>query len=458
MDWDDFLDHDVVKHVWQTARERRVGPWAVLGVSLVRAAATVPPTKTLPALVGARMSTNLFVALVGRSGEGKGGAEGAAADAVRFSKWSVDTVPLGSGEGIARTFRPAGTEPDAVNPVERVIISAAEIDTLTALTGRQGSTLSAELRKLYSGETIGFANASHATRSIVKAHSYRACMIAGVQPERAGPLLSAADGGLPQRFVWLPVDDPDAPDMPSAAPEPRNVEVPNWSTEREDIVVPTLAKTAIDEHRLAVLRGDSDVDPLDGHAFLTRLKVAAAFMALEGRTVVAEDHWHMAGVVMAVSARTRYDCRTALAEKARSTTRARAHATADHDEIVSERKHTRCKQGVLRWLATLPNGDHLALNALRSKLKADVRDHLGAALAELVDHGEIQEVPLPRGTGYRKVQGVPEVHRLPPAEKEGVPPVQGVPQCISCGAQLGATGKCIQCIARKASSSVGVAS
>jgi hypothetical protein len=31
-------------------------------------------------------------------------------------------------------------------------------------------------------------------------------------------LIEDADGGTPQRFVWLPTDDPDAPDEPDEAP------------------------------------------------------------------------------------------------------------------------------------------------------------------------------------------------------------------------------------------------
>jgi hypothetical protein len=393
VNYDEFLERDIIKHIWHAARARRVGPWAVLGVALVHAVVSVPHTKTLPPLVGGRMSMNLFVALVGSSGKGKGGGEAATLELVRFSSEVPPTVPLGSGEGIARTFRPAGTEPDAPNPVDTAIISASEIDTLTALTGRQGSTLSAELRKMYSGETIGFANASQITRSVVKAHPYRACLIAGVQPLRSGSLLAAADGGLPQRFAWLPVGDPDAPEDPPECPGVRTVAVPHWSDASEDLIVPEAAKVAIDRHRLAVLRDEQDADPLDGHALLTRLKIAAAFMALESRTVVDEDHWQMAGLVMAVSARTR----AALADKARSVTRARALESADHDEIVSDRKLNRCKQAILSRLQKLRTGDHMARNELRKKVRADLREHFDTAIAELLDSQQICETPLKQG-------------------------------------------------------------
>jgi hypothetical protein len=68
-----------------------------------------------------------------------------------------------------------------------------------------------------------------------------------------------------------------------------------------DLTVPEVAWQAIRAHRLAVLREDPHVDPLDGHALLTRLKVAAALMALEGRTLIGTADWSLAGYVMDVS-------------------------------------------------------------------------------------------------------------------------------------------------------------
>jgi hypothetical protein len=201
----------VLRHILTLARSRRVGPWAVLGTAMARAVATIPPHVALPGTVGGRMSLNLFVALVGPSGAGKGGADAAAAG-LKFEGSQTDSLPLGSGEGASRTFRPLGTPPDEPNPVTSVVFTVPEIDTLTALTSRQGSTLSAELRKLYSGEALGFANAGKDTRTLVAAHTYRACVIVGVQPLRSHALLGAADGGLPQRFIWMPTTDPDAPE------------------------------------------------------------------------------------------------------------------------------------------------------------------------------------------------------------------------------------------------------
>jgi hypothetical protein len=195
----------VLDHILRLARARRVGPWAVLGTALARAVATIPPHVALPGTVGGRMSLNLFVALVGSSGAGKGGADAAGAACIKFHGPQVNHVPLGSGEGASRTFRPWGTPAELPNPITSVIFTVPEIDTLTALTSRQGSTLSAELRKLYSGEALGFANARRDTRNLVAAHSYRACAVVGVQPLRSHALLAGADGGLPSDLSGYPL-------------------------------------------------------------------------------------------------------------------------------------------------------------------------------------------------------------------------------------------------------------
>jgi hypothetical protein len=297
----------VLEHVLAAARARGVGPWALLGAALARAVATVPAEITLPGIVGSRMSLNLFVALVGPSGGGKGAAEAAAIDAFRFAT-DIETVPLGSGEGIARTFRPVGTNADDPNPVSAAFFTAPEIDTLSTITGRQGSSLSAELRKMYSGEQLGFGNAGRDTRVIVPPGSYRACLSIGVQPLRSQALLDAADGGLPQRFAWLPISDPDALDEPPEHPGTWKVSRPSWLRAigtHLDLNVPDVAWTAIRAHRLSVLREEPGVDPLDGHSLLTRLKAAAALMALEGRTVVSDADWSLAGYLLDVSAFTR---------------------------------------------------------------------------------------------------------------------------------------------------------
>ncbi|WP_100485857.1 bifunctional DNA primase/polymerase [Mycobacteroides abscessus] len=339
----------------QFARARRVAPWAVLGYVLARAVCAIPPHVVLPALVGAEASLNLFVALVGPSGAGKGGASGAAKSWLRTEPETV-IAPLGSGEGMAKVYA-YKQKPTSANPAwtqvgleSAVLFDAPEVDNLAALSARNSSTLLPQLRSAYSGEELGFSYADPAKSVRLCAYRYRLCLTVGVQPGRGSGLLDDADGGTPQRFVWLPTTDPDIPDE---APEaPAAYELPIWPTnagaskitlggtgalglldvpakpgDLRTLTIPTVARTAIDEHRCKMLRGDAGTDPLDGHRLLCRLKVAAALMWLDRRTdEVSEQDWELAGTVMAVSDATRRSVVAALADKAQASNRARGRA------------------------------------------------------------------------------------------------------------------------------------
>src|SRR5664280_2316327 len=121
----------------------------------------------------------------------------------------------GSGEGIPRLFGynekvskdsnqwvMRRTEPNAV------LMIASELDGLLALGKRPGSTILPILRLAYNGGTLGFTNADQQRTIQIDAHTYRLALTVGVQPLRAAPLLDDADGGLPQRFLWMPCYDP----------------------------------------------------------------------------------------------------------------------------------------------------------------------------------------------------------------------------------------------------------
>lgn len=382
-------------HVRDFARARQAAPWPTLLVVLARADTATEPNIVLPALVGSYKSLNLFVALVGVSGGGKGASEGAGSDAVEFVNGNGDTIeipelPIGSGEGIARSFQ----RPDAAgDPVRRVLFNIAEVDTLGALGKRQGATLMPELRKVYSGEQLGFANAGKDTRTAVAAHAYRACVIIGVQPLKAEPLLGDAHGGTPQRILWAKTSDPDALEDPGTPPEPIQVKIKAYSAERVVMVVPDVASTAIRRHRLAVLREEA-VDPLDGHRMLTCLKVAAVLAIIDGRTEINEEDWQLADTVMRVSDRTRREVQQAAAEQSRKANKARALAAAERDEIVGNHNFDRAYKRVLSWVEKGP----AVRTELRRKLKVDIRGNFDAAVAELIDRGLIRE---------RKIDGKP---------------------------------------------------
>lgn len=378
-------------HIRTYARARRACPWAVLGVVLARVIVATPRWVVLPPLVGADASLNLYVALVATSGGGKGASEACAADAVQVGR--IDSAGVGSGEGIAHLFL-RREKNDVVQHREAVLMRVAEIDTLAALGDRKGATLLPELRKAWSGEDLGFAYADPTKALPLLAHTYRLCMVAGVQPGRAQWVLDDADGGTPQRFLWLPAVDPDAPDVPPACPPPLHWIAPRWPTadaftERSTLRVCDTARATIDQARLARLRGEGDA--LDGHALLARLKTAAALAILNGRAEVADDDWQLSEYVSAISEITREGIISHLRREAAFKNAAKAEAEATRAITITERQDAEALKKtcsyILRKLRQNPDG--MTRSQFAHGLAAPRRGVLDAALEGLVDTGQI---------------------------------------------------------------------
>jgi hypothetical protein len=408
---DEFWEsREVLSRIRRTAQARLGGPWAALGVTLVRVLATVPPKVQLAPVIGGPASLNLFVALVGASGRGKGVAEAIARQAVWIHDMDGNdvvptAVPIGSGEGIARTYRPAGA--DGMTS-RTAIFTSHEVDTLSSLTGRTGSTLGAELRKMFSGEPLGFANANATTRCLVEAHSYRAGVTIGVQPLRSGPLLAAADGGLPQRFIWLPVSDVDAPDVEPELPAPWELLGADWGHADTPVLLelPDEAVTEMVEHRRRVLREDPDVDPLDGHVLLVRAKVAAGLSILDGRSGISPEDWELASRVMEVSSAQRNLCQRVLDERSRHTRRAKAFDAAEHERMLCDSKFQQAKRAIMRRLEKLRDDEAIPRHLLRTGMKSNLRADFDPAMIELISEGAVFRVQTERGEAYTTVQGV----------------------------------------------------
>lgn len=403
MSADLFDSRWILAHIRDTARARMVSPEATLGVVLAQVVAATPPEVQLPPIVGAAASLNLFVGIVAPPGGGKGASEATARAAVQVVNNNgtaprVQHVSVGSGEGLARTFRPRGTGDDEPNPEKAAVFSVAEVDTLGALGGRTGSTLMSQLRSVYSGERLGFANAGAETRVMVEPHSYRACLIVGAQPARSGHLLDDADGGTPQRFLWFSASDPDAPDVAPPCPEPVTVTLPAWGPGATHLRVCEAARAEIVAHRRAVLRGTGDVDPLDGHLNLTRLKLAAALMLLDGRAIVAEDDWSLSGRLMAVSRTVRESCRRELRAKAKAANVARVHAAEEQEQERDRLQYQRALEYIPRRIQKL--GGVCTQRDLSQGTKAVIRQHLETAIDELVRDGVIVAEAIHGGTRF----------------------------------------------------------
>lgn len=381
-------------HLHTYARARRVSPWAVLACTLARVATATPYIVGLPPTVGGRASLNLFVGLVGRSGTGKGAAEAVAADAYRVGY--IETHRIGSGEGIAHGYmqRTRGGGVEWRDDTHAVLFTVPEIDTMAALGDRKGATLMPELRSAWSGERLGFGYADPTKRLPVPAHEYRMALICGIQPHRAAYILDDADGGTPQRFLWMPATDPDAPDLPPAAPQPLDWVMPPLPTLRNahggvDITVCDTARRLIDTAALARHRGQ--VDALDGHALLSRLKVAAILGIMQERWTVTDEDWDLAGIILGVSDHVRGRVAQALRSKAHESNLARADAEASRvihvtDKVANAAAKRVCGV-VLRKLRAAPDG--LSGSELRRAVASRDRANFVEALDRLIEAGQV---------------------------------------------------------------------
>ena len=383
----------ILTHLHDYARARRVSPWAVLGVALARVLTATPHHVVLPPIIGATASLNLFIGLVGASGSGKGAADAVADEALHVGHIDVHTT--GSGEGIAHGYmrRERG---QVIQHTHAVLFSIPEIDTLSALGNRQGATLMPELRRAWSGERLGFAYADPAKRLPVPAHTYRLCLVAGIQPHRAQTLLDDADGGTPQRFLWLPAADPHAPDTAPPCPTPRTWVAPDLSpastirNPRGEVVIDVCdtARTTIDTARLARLRGDGEA--LDGHGLLNRLKVAAGLALLESRLQVTDDDWDLAGLISRKSDSTRASVQAALSTAARQRNDARASTEATRAVVVSDAVADAAIKRVSRVVMRKLAGGHWTPRAqVRKAVAGRDRAYFEEALTRLTDAGQV---------------------------------------------------------------------
>ena len=334
----------------------------------------------------------------------------------------------GSGEGLAKCFayvqKLKGQPARQVGKNWSVLAEIPEVETLTAVAKRGGANIMSELRNGWTGERLGHDYAADEKVIVLRDHRYRLCMTIGVQPLKAGPLLDDTDAGTPQRFVWFPVNDPGCPaerpeepprhQLLAWPPEPK-LEIDNESVDVFDpnmvrasllhipadesefqvLPIPDAARQAVDALQLAKLRGDPDVDPLDGHKLLCQLKVAAGLMCLNKRTdKIADADWDLAGVVMKVSDGTRAGIRKMLTAKGVDANVQRALSEGQRAVVVEDMKRDkaikRVANGCMKWLQKQDDGE--AVNVLMKRFSGEDKQHVWPALEWLEKQRKVIEL------------------------------------------------------------------
>ena len=327
-----FESSYLLTYIRAMARARMVSPFALLGTVVAHTLAATPYTLRGPEFIGSAASLNFFTAIVGPSGTGKSACVGVFDD-MHLLGSEIERLTPSSGEGIVTLFVEVDKKGEQTQVRHQVISVVDEIGTLGAMQSRKGSTLSSILRSAWSGSGISQHAAEAQRRRNLRPGTYRYCMVAGVQPSTASILLDDAGAGTPQRFLWMPATDANAS---SSAPEPAPLTKvpdrwPDWITLPGAIMpFPDEVRTFVRlQHEMRMRGGESALMALDGHAVLTRVKVAAAMALMHGRAEVEMPFWDMSGLVMEVSDAVRAEVVQAQVDAAREVARTQGRHDAE---------------------------------------------------------------------------------------------------------------------------------
>lgn len=404
-----------LRTVHEAAFKWGVSPYALLAEGLLRALVAAPPSWYLPGIVGSPAPVNLFLAIVGPSGAGKGIA-GSLADLVfvQSDPFTVDDTLVGapgSGEGIPAMYgRYVAKVHEVVYKYSRVYAKFGEVDQLGGMQARKGSTLDALLREVWSGARVGNTT-NDATRSNQLASGrYRFVMSVGVQPERAGTILDGESGGLPQRFLWVMATDPDLPMASAEAHEdPPQIVLPRWEFDpelwraemgalvprevwRQNFSVPPEIVLLVRVARHAASHGQ--VAAIDGHRLLLMEKVALAFAILHGRRDgFGLEHWEMAERLMLHSDAALQTVRAGLRDAARREAEARSTREGRGEVIRSDAADAelrdRCRKRIVTLLGALKSKSRMAGADIRRQVSVAQKSVLEDVLAGLVKDGTV---------------------------------------------------------------------
>ena len=293
--------------IFNASLNRLASPWAVLACCVARMLALVPPAVVLPPVVGGVGSLNWFGVIAARSGGGKGAAMEVARLLV---PGDIQVAGIGSGEGMVERYNRAQSDDGNDNSISSVMFNIEEIDSLGAMSGRNGQTTMSILRQGFSGEQLGFSYRGRAGE-VVRAQSYRMTLIAAVQPLRAGVLLDDSGGGTPQRFMWFPgrdrritADPPEWPIDTFGDYESIPLLSPRELAAVGVVSIPDEARQEIIAARVRSMGGGEEGDQedmMESHRLFAREKFAFALACLNARTNIDSEDWRLAGIASEVS-------------------------------------------------------------------------------------------------------------------------------------------------------------
>ena len=415
----------VLAQIRNAARSRYCAPDVVLHAVLVRVAGDLPHQIKLPPTVGSHAPLTYLSVFVGNPSSGKSGAWGVAGDLYPVDPSTV-VVPAGSGEGLVEILfdHVVEMDPETGKAVKvrrqtryNAVVYIDDGETLTALGARKGQTLTGTLRSIFSGQTLGQTNASEQTKRIMPAGQYTYGVAVGLQPALAGALLDDHTAGTPQRFGWAWATDPGMPDhteWPGALPTQHRI-APALNSSSSGLRIHVMAVdhaivAEVVDRRLALIRGTEEIDPLDAHGDLLRLKVAGLLAVLDGRLNVDTEDWRLAGIVTDTSRAVRQHVQAVVADHAKREEQATSkRLSRRHVEAVNavEDATTRKVAARIVSLVEMAGDQGLSKSQIYRSLSRPQRDAFQDGLFQAIERGDI-ELHSEAGQGEDKARYLPK--------------------------------------------------
>jgi hypothetical protein len=183
------------------------------------------------------------------------------------------------------------------------------------------------MRELWSGVPTGQTNASASTSRHLPANSAGFGLAIGFQEEVAALFVTNGKGlGTPQRFLWAYAVSPDQLDQPPEARGQLHVTILPHTEKPQVFAFDKSIALEIRRHRAAVTRGEIELDELEAHDLLKRMKVGACLARFENETHVDRQRWELAGMITDVSNNVLRD----IQDKGQKAEQARREQVSDH--------------------------------------------------------------------------------------------------------------------------------
>lgn len=368
------VDNATLRRVYLFARHQHVAPLTALVLLLQNVCTALPAGTTFDIGLGPS-PLNLYVAVLGRPGTGKGRVSKVTTNqppvTVAERPALVEKAACGSGEGLLTQLNANKDEPPAPT-----LFAENEVTKFTNVMNRDGSTLRPNILSMFSGEDMGVTNKTEKLR--VDAGTYSASLRISCQYDTAGPLVTGVDDGLSERFLWVETIDPYAPIGTSPTGEETTLHPVAFAASETPLTFTfpaDIQQSVRYDHNMSRKTGRF-AGTGGAHDTEIRARLASGLAALRSTTRVSHDDWQRAGLILKYSNRVKRFIR--------------AHVEAMADEAEQDRftkQVERRKEGIV---TALGKKDGQRWTTMRNGVNIKCRDAFDSAVQALKAEGRIK--------------------------------------------------------------------